>query len=586
MNRSQTFETLHKIRSADPHRQLLDINNDYASSSEEDNRSEDVTITSITSNRVDDHEIEEPSIQVEPTAPITPEINLDRLIHHVAKQELSRRGRKPTSKTKYVSRFGDIKFKSFSTTIFDSEGFKLGEFFGFYVLFWIATAFFMFNSFVHTYFENDVPFLQWKIVQILRRDLFKVGLTDLAMYLSSYFAFLVQLGCKHNVISWNSSGWLLQGIYDGVFIFFWIWIASDHVMDFPWIAKVYLVLHSLVFVMKMHSYGFYNGYLWSIYNEALFSETYSAKFSDGKQPLPEGFKRDETLKLLQDSQEFCKYELEYQSKINSDKFEDFDSKSASENSCLSVRELQKGGHIIFPANINLFNFFEYSMFPTVVYSLSYPRTKAINWKIVFDKVCAIFGIIFLMIYVAQFMMYPLFEETLVARRLPFSKRVPEFFYILFDMMLPFLMLYLFTFYLIWDSILSAIAELTRFADRDFYGPWWSCSDFSQFARLWNIPVHKFLLRHVYHSSISVLTMNKHQATLFTFMLSSVIHELVMYVIFGTLRGYLLFLQMSQIPLVMLSRSRLMKGKRILGNVICWIGFMLGPSIILTLYLLF
>lgn len=69
----------------------------------------------------------------------------------------------------------------------------------------------------------------------------------------------------------------------------------------------------------------------------------------------------------------------------------------------------------------------------------------------------------------------------------------------------------------------------------------------QFARDWNRPVHIFLLRHVYHSSISSLKVNKHTATLITFFLSACVHELVMWCLFKKLRGYLLFLQMCQLP---------------------------------------
>lgn len=75
----------------------------------------------------------------------------------------------------------------------------------------------------------------------------------------------------------------------------------------------------------------------------------------------------------------------------------------------------------------------------------------------------------------------------------------------------------------------------------------SVVSWDQFARDWNRPVHNFLLRHVYHSSISSMKVNKHQATLITFFLSACMHELVMWCIFKKLRGYLLLLQMSQLP---------------------------------------
>lgn len=69
----------------------------------------------------------------------------------------------------------------------------------------------------------------------------------------------------------------------------------------------------------------------------------------------------------------------------------------------------------------------------------------------------------------------------------------------------------------------------------------------QFAREWNRPVHVFLLRHVYHSSISFMKVNKHTATLITFFISACVHELVMWCLFKKLRGYLLILQMCQLP---------------------------------------
>jgi sterol O-acyltransferase len=48
----------------------------------------------------------------------------------------------------------------------------------------------------------------------------------------------------------------------------------------------------------------------------------------------------------------------------------------------------------------------------------------------------------------------------------------------------------------------------------------------QYARDWNRPVHSFLLRHVYHSSISAFQLSKKSATFVTFLLSALVHELV------------------------------------------------------------
>ena len=79
-----------------------------------------------------------------------------------------------SDKSKYLSRFNDITFKAKSSTIFESDEFYKTDFFGMYVLFWLATAFAMVNNLIHTYFENSTPILQWTVVKVFKRDLFKV----------------------------------------------------------------------------------------------------------------------------------------------------------------------------------------------------------------------------------------------------------------------------------------------------------------------------------------------------------------------------------------------------------------------------
>jgi sterol O-acyltransferase len=564
--RSNTEESLLLIRNRANRRKSLVIDNDYDESPEEDlEETKEIRLEWDAEEAPEIKELEHPE-----------ELNLDvhSVFHEINKTNPKRLNRRRTeiNDPKYVSRFADVRFRGKSTTIFDAQSFKDSEVFGIYVLFWLGTAFLMMNNMVHYYFENSESIWNWPIVVILRTDILKVGATDLAMYLTTYFAYLIQYAVYKNWITWHRTGWILQTIYCAAHLQFWLVFASKLYMDFTWIAKVFLVLHNLVFLMKMHSYSFYNGYLWKVYRELQFSRKCLKRTTNGDATLTSPFDEEQTKTMLEESIAFCKFELEYQSMANP---------VSTEGTEVKKQELVK-----FPDNITLQNFFEYSMFPTVVYTLNYPRTETIRWGYVREKVIGIFGIIFLMVSVAQKWMYPLVIRCIEVRSMPIQERFVAYLFILLDMIPPFLMEYLFTFFLIWDAILNSIAELSRFADRDFYGPWWSCTDWSEFSRLWNIPVHKFLLRHVYHSSISAFNLNKIQAALVTFMISSIVHELVMYVIFGTLRGYLLLLQMSQIPLIMIGRTPFMRDKKVLGNVICWFGYISGPSMVCTLYLVY
>ena len=52
-----------------------------------------------------------------------------------------------------------------------------------------------------------------------------------------------------------------------------------------------------------------------------------------------------------------------------------------------------------------------------------------------------------------------------------DQRWQEFPYIVSDLLFPLLIEQLLTWYLIWECILNVLAEVTRFADRGFYGDW-------------------------------------------------------------------------------------------------------------------
>ncbi|KAK9472270.1 membrane bound O-acyl transferase [Dipodascopsis tothii] len=318
-------------------------------------------------------------------------------------------------------------------------------------------------------------------------------------------------------------------------------------LDYPWIGRVYLCLHSLVLLMKQHSYSFFCGYLAGERRRLRAAETALAATAG------------------------C----------------DADALAAAEDVEFHRASLTSAsGRVVYPANVTYRNFFDYMMFPTVVYELEYPRRDAINWRYFGTKVAATLGVFFLMIVLAEQFFYARVMHALSLRELPLAVRAVEYPYVLLDLMFPFIVMYLLTWYIIWDAILNAVAEATRFADRSFYGDWWNSVRWDQFAREWNTPVHLFLLRHVYHSSISAFQLSRPAATIMTFLLSSVVHELVMFVIFRKLRGYLLLLQMCQLPLVWVSKRRWLAHRRTLGNVFFWFGIYTGPSLMCSLYLVF
>lgn len=114
-----------------------------------------------------------------------------------------------------------------------------------------------------------------------------------------------------------------------------------------------------------------------------------------------------------------------------------------------------------------------------------------------------------------------------------------------------------------------------FADRQFYADWWNSCDWLEFSREWNKPVHHFLQRHVYLSSRGHMT--RGGATVITFLISALAHELVMGCITRKFRGYGFVAMMLQMPIVVVQRSKWVRGRTLLNNVLFWCSMILGLS---------
>ncbi|GFH15877.1 PH domain-containing protein, partial [Haematococcus lacustris] len=67
--------------------------------------------------------------------------------------------------------------------------------------------------------------------------------------------------------------------------------------------------------------------------------------------------------------------------------------------------------------------------------------------------------------------------------------------------LPNMYCWLVMFYCVFHLWLNILAELLRFGDREFYKDWWNSSDVGSYWKQWNLPVHKWLLRHVYFPAL-------------------------------------------------------------------------------------
>lgn len=441
------------------------------------------------------------------------------------------------------------------------------DFRGFFVLFWIGLAIMVISTMLRNLKETGYPLSirQWGL---FTENVWELGLSDGAMVASAALSLpLHKLYSNSNrIFRWSRLGMAIQSIFQAVWLAFWVdW---PFLRNWTWTAQVFFTLHLLIIFMKMHSYAFYNGHLSEtrhrlndLDNPETASKAAAYKYPRPRTHLRKGF-QEETEK------EHCNEESVNQLRED-----------------LAYELSSPLGHVSYPQNLTLSNYVDYLFCPTLCYELEYPRTPNTQWLELFYKTLAVFGCIFLMTVMSEEFVIPVLDESAI--RLQSSRNISEFGLILAEatskLLFPFMVIFLLVFLVIFEYVLGAFAEITRFADRQFYADWWNSCDWLEFSREWNIPVHHFFRRHVYSASRG--HMSRPVATVITFFISALAHELVMGCITKKLRGYGFVAMMLQMPIVMVQRSKWVRGRTLLNNVLFWCSMILGLSMMCALYVL-
>lgn len=111
----------------------------------------------------------------------------------------------------------------------------------------------------------------------------------------------------------------------------------------------------------------------------------------------------------------------------------------------------------YPRNLTLRDFYGYIPLPTVVYELEYPRQARINWSYVAEKTAATFGVIGVMIVVSTAFIYPVVASVVQMKEdgMSLKDRVKEIPWVFSDLLFPFFMEYILSWYVIWECVVSS-----------------------------------------------------------------------------------------------------------------------------------
>ncbi|KAI8108683.1 hypothetical protein M9435_005100 [Picochlorum sp. BPE23] len=149
--------------------------------------------------------------------------------------------------------------------------------------------------------------------------------------------------------------------------------------------------------------------------------------------------------------------------------------------------------MVYPANLSLTQFSYFLVAPTLCYQLSYPRSPRFRVRWLMRRIVMLSAGLGMMLFFFEQYIEPTIDNSMKPLQemdwLVVIERVLK-------LSIPTLYFWLAMFYSLFELWLNVLAEITRFGDREFYKEWWNATTLGEYWRLWNMPVHKWMLRHV------------------------------------------------------------------------------------------
>ncbi|KAF7493245.1 Diacylglycerol O-acyltransferase 1 [Sarcoptes scabiei] len=240
-----------------------------------------------------------------------------------------------------------------------------------------------------------------------------------------------------------------------------------------------------------------------------------------------------------------------------------------------VDGIEQSKQIQYPNNLNLKDIYYFMVVPTLCYELNFPRTRRIRKTFLIKRFLEIILLFQLQIGFCQQWIWPAIQNSLEPfMEMSFSKMLER----LLKLAVPNHLCWQVFFYLYFHSILNLIGELTRFADREFYRDWWNSESVEYFWKTWNIPVHRWCVRHVYLPLLSYKLSSK-TASLVVFLISAFFHEYLVSVPLNMYRIWAFMGMIANIPYAIIVR----KLNKNVANFAVWLLLIIGQPLCILMY---
>lgn len=242
-------------------------------------------------------------------------------------------------------------------------------------------------------------------------------------------------------------------------------------------------------------------------------------------------------------------------------------------------EENNSGLVQYPDNLNIKDILYFLFAPTLCYELNFPKTDRIRKRFLIKRIFEVLAGIQIILVIIQQYMIPSVKNSLI----PFSNM--DFILAserLLKLAIPNHLGWLCMFYIVFHSWLNLIGELLHFADRSFYNDWWNANNIDVFWRNWNLPVHRWAVRHLYIPMVD-MGYGKNVASSTVFFISAFFHEYMVSVPLKTYKIWAFMGMMGQIPLSQISRFVERHYGPRLGNMVVWASLIIGQPLCIMMY---
>uniref|UniRef100_G3NJ14 O-acyltransferase n=1 Tax=Gasterosteus aculeatus aculeatus TaxID=481459 RepID=G3NJ14_GASAC len=257
-------------------------------------------------------------------------------------------------------------------------------------------------------------------------------------------------------------------------------------------------------------------------------------------------------------------------------------------SCPSVSQLNGSAvhaHVSYPGNLTHRDMYYFVFAPTLCYQLNFPRSPRIRIRILILIQLSGFLNQFSPLKRFLFCVFQWMVPTIQNSMKPFQQHSSRIVTVtlflttpVFLSQVPNHLIWLIFFYWFFHSSMNFLAELLQFGDREFYKDWWNSESVTYFWANWNIPVHKWCLRHFYKPMLRK-GVNKFLAQTAIFLMSAFFHEYLVSIPLKMFRLWGLHGN-DDVPLAWFV-GRFLTGNY--GNAAVWISLIIGQPVAVLMY---